>query len=163
MRRYGAATLDLAWVACGRLDAYWERDLSPWDLAAGSLLVREAGGFVSDCDGKGDIFKTGDVVAGNDTMHRELLRLLKEAGKRSRQGRDQGSVGAVSGAPAFSLRAYAAARRGCRDRAVAQNLAGGLSAIRFRRAAFLVARALAQRDHGRGQDRGRREADDLPR
>ena len=48
LRRYGAATLDLAWIAAGRLDAYWERDLSPWDLAAGGLLVREAGGFVSD-------------------------------------------------------------------------------------------------------------------
>ncbi len=83
LRRYGAATLDLAWVACGRLDAYWERDLSPWDLAAGSLLVREAGGFVSDLDGKGDIFSTGQVVAGNDTMHRELLRLLQEAQKQT--------------------------------------------------------------------------------
>jgi myo-inositol-1(or 4)-monophosphatase len=80
LRRYGAATLDLAWVACGRLDCYWERDLAPWDLAAGSLLVREAGGFVSDCDGRGDIFKSGGVVAGNDTMHQELLRLLKAAG-----------------------------------------------------------------------------------
>jgi myo-inositol-1(or 4)-monophosphatase len=79
LRRYGAAALDLAWIAAGRLDAYWERGLSPWDLAAGSLLVREAGGFVSDCDGKGDILKSGDVVAGNDFMHRELLRLLKEA------------------------------------------------------------------------------------
>jgi len=86
LRRYGAATLDLAWIACGRLDAYWERDLSPWDLAAGSILVREAGGFVSDCDGKGDIFTKGEVVAGNDTMHRELLRLLKEAG--SEAGKD---------------------------------------------------------------------------
>ncbi len=85
LRRYGAATLDLAWVACGRLDAYWERDLAPWDLAAGSLLVREAGGFVSDCEGKGDIFKSGEVVAGNDTMHRELLRLLKEAGSEAGQ------------------------------------------------------------------------------
>ncbi len=79
LRRYGAATLDLAWVACGRLDCYWERALSPWDVAAGSLLVREAGGFVSDCDGKGDYLKSGDIVAGNDFMHRELLRLLKEA------------------------------------------------------------------------------------
>ncbi|MFY9762004.1 MAG: inositol monophosphatase family protein [Xanthobacteraceae bacterium] len=83
LRRYGAAALDLAWIACGRLDAYWERNLSPWDLAAGSLLVREAGGFVSDCDGKGDILKSGDVVAGNDFMHRELLRLLKEAGSEA--------------------------------------------------------------------------------
>jgi len=83
LRRYGAATLDLAWVAAGRLDAYWERDLSPWDLAAGSLLVREAGGFVSDCDGGDAIFQKGEIVAGNDTMHRELLRLLKAAGKEA--------------------------------------------------------------------------------
>ena len=67
----------------GRLDAYWERDLSPWDLAAGSLLVREAGGFVSDCDGGDDIFNEAQIVAGNETMHRELLRLLKEAGKQA--------------------------------------------------------------------------------
>jgi len=83
LRRYGAATLDLAWVAAGRLDAYWERDLSPWDLAAGSLIVREAGGFVSDCDGGDDILQKGEIVAGNDTMHRELLRLLKAAGKEA--------------------------------------------------------------------------------
>jgi len=83
LRRYGAAALDLAWVAAGRLDAYWERDLSPWDLAAGSLLVREAGGFVSDLDGGDAILTKGNVVAGNDTMHRELLRLLKEAGKEA--------------------------------------------------------------------------------
>jgi myo-inositol-1(or 4)-monophosphatase len=81
LRRYGAATLDLAWVAAGRLDAYWERDLSPWDLAAGSILVREAGGFITDLDGGEDIFAKAQVAAGNDTMHRELLRLLKEAGK----------------------------------------------------------------------------------
>jgi myo-inositol-1(or 4)-monophosphatase len=81
LRRYGAATLDLAWVAAGRLDAYWERDLSPWDLAAGSILVREAGGFISDLDGGDAILTKGNVVAGNDTMHRELLRLLQEAAK----------------------------------------------------------------------------------
>jgi myo-inositol-1(or 4)-monophosphatase len=81
LRRYGAAALDLAWIACGRLDAYWERDLSPWDIAAGSLLVREAGGFVTDLDGGDGIFTKGEVVAGNDTMHHELLRLLKEAHK----------------------------------------------------------------------------------
>jgi myo-inositol-1(or 4)-monophosphatase len=83
LRRYGAAALDLAWIAAGRLDAYWERDLSPWDMAAGAILVREAGGFVSDLDGRGDIFGKRQVVAGNDTMHRELLRLLKEAGKET--------------------------------------------------------------------------------
>jgi myo-inositol-1(or 4)-monophosphatase len=81
LRRYGAAALDLAWVAAGRLDAYWERDLSPWDLAAGMLLVREAGGFASDLDGGDAIFAKSQIVAGNDTMHRELLRLLKEAAK----------------------------------------------------------------------------------
>ncbi len=84
LRRYGAAALDLAWVAAGRLDAYWERDLSPWDLAAGSILVREAGGFISDLDGGDAILTKGNVVAGNDTMHRELLRLLQEAGKAPR-------------------------------------------------------------------------------
>jgi myo-inositol-1(or 4)-monophosphatase len=81
LRRYGSASLDLAWVAAGRLDAYWERDLSPWDMAAGVLLVREAGGFVSDLDGGDAILAKGHVAAGNETMHRELLRLLSEAGK----------------------------------------------------------------------------------
>jgi len=85
LRRYGAAALDLAWVAAGRLDAYWERDLAPWDLAAGSILVREAGGFVSDLDGRDAIFTKGEIAAGNETMHGELLRLLKEAGKRASQ------------------------------------------------------------------------------
>jgi len=83
LRRYGAATLDLAWVAAGRLDAYWERDLSPWDLAAGMLLVREAGGFVTDLDGGDAVLAKGQVAAGNDTMHSELIRLLKEAGKEA--------------------------------------------------------------------------------
>jgi myo-inositol-1(or 4)-monophosphatase len=81
LRRYGAAALDLAWVAAGRLDAYWERDLSPWDVAAGIVLVREAGGFVSDLDGGEAIFAKRQIAAGNDTMHRELLRLLKQAAK----------------------------------------------------------------------------------
>ena len=85
LRRYGAATLDLAWIAAGRLDAYWERDLSPWDLAAGMILVREAGGFVSDCDGRDAILTKGQVAAGNDTMHRELLRLLKAARRAAKE------------------------------------------------------------------------------
>ena len=83
LRRYGAATLDLAWVAAGRLDAYWERDLSPWDMAAGILLVREAGGFVSDCDGGDAIFAKRGIVAGNETMQREVVRLLKAAAKET--------------------------------------------------------------------------------
>ena len=81
LRRFGAATLDLAWVAAGRLDGYWERNLKPWDLAAGSILVREAGGFVSDCDGGTDIFAKGHVAAGNETILKELLAVLKGAGK----------------------------------------------------------------------------------
>ena len=75
LRRFGAAALDLAWVAAGRFDAYWERDLSPWDMAAGMLLVREAGGFVTDLDGKeAHACEAGDIIAGNETIHRDLLR-----------------------------------------------------------------------------------------
>jgi len=79
LRRFGAAALDLAWVAAGRLDGYWERNLSPWDVAAGILLVREAGGYVTDTDGGDAIMTKGHIMAGNETMHRELLRLLKAA------------------------------------------------------------------------------------
>ncbi len=81
LRRFGAAALDLAWVAAGRLDGYWERDIQPWDMAAGLILVREAGGFVSDCDGGDDMFAKGDIVAGNETIQKEILRVLKEAAK----------------------------------------------------------------------------------
>ncbi len=83
LRRYGSASLDLAWVAAGRLDAYWERNLSPWDMAAGVLLVREAGGYASDLDGGEAIFAKAQIAAGNETMHRELIRLLREAGKEA--------------------------------------------------------------------------------
>jgi len=79
LRRFGAAALDLAWVAAGRLDAYWERNLSPWDTAAGIVLVREAGGFVSDLDGGDDVLDKGHVLAGNEPLQRDLLRLLKKA------------------------------------------------------------------------------------
>jgi len=81
LRRYGAAALDLAWVAAGRLDAYWERNLSPWDMAAGILMVREAGGFVSDIDGDDAMLTKGHIVAGNEAMHRDLLAVLKRAAK----------------------------------------------------------------------------------
>ncbi|HEY1475097.1 MAG TPA: inositol monophosphatase family protein [Pseudolabrys sp.] len=80
LRRFGAAALDIAWVAAGRLDGYWERDIKPWDVAAGLILVREAGGYVSDCDGGDDMFAKGHVVAGNETIQKELLRVLKGAG-----------------------------------------------------------------------------------
>jgi myo-inositol-1(or 4)-monophosphatase len=81
LRRFGAAALDLAWVAAGRLDGYWERDLKPWDYAAGLILVREAGGFISDCDGSENMFATGHIAAGNDAIHKELLQVLKAAAK----------------------------------------------------------------------------------
>jgi myo-inositol-1(or 4)-monophosphatase len=81
LRRFGAAALDFAWVAAGRTDGYWERNLSPWDMAAGLLLVREAGGFVTDLDGGDGMLTKGHVVAGNETMHRDLLAILKQVAK----------------------------------------------------------------------------------
>jgi myo-inositol-1(or 4)-monophosphatase len=81
LRRFGAAALDLAFVAAGRFDGYWERDMSPWDLAAGILMVRESGGFITDADGGDAMFTKGHVVAGNELVHRELLAALKAAGK----------------------------------------------------------------------------------
>jgi myo-inositol-1(or 4)-monophosphatase len=77
VRRYGAAALDLAWVAAGRFDGFWERGLSPWDTAAGILLIREAGGFVTDLDGAEATAETADLVAGNEAVHRQLLTLLQ--------------------------------------------------------------------------------------
>jgi myo-inositol-1(or 4)-monophosphatase len=79
LRRFGAAALDLAWVAAGRFDGYWERNLSPWDMAAGILLVREAGGFATDLDDRDDMLKKGHMLAGNETVHMQLLRLLTSA------------------------------------------------------------------------------------
>ena len=79
LRRFGSAALDLAWIAAGRFDAYWERNLSPWDMAAGMILVREAGGFATDLEGGDAIFQTGNIIAGNEAVHGELLRTLKAA------------------------------------------------------------------------------------
>ena len=81
LRRFGAAALDLAWVAAGRIDGYWERNLQPWDMAAGILLVREAGGFVSDIDGTDALFTKRHIVVGNEIVQRELQKLVKAAGK----------------------------------------------------------------------------------
>ena len=83
LRRFGSAALDLAFIAAGRFDLYWERNLSSWDVAAGTLIVREAGGFVTDCDGGEDMFTTGHISAGNDTLHKELLKILKSSGAAS--------------------------------------------------------------------------------
>ncbi|HTW34973.1 MAG TPA: inositol monophosphatase family protein [Rhizomicrobium sp.] len=79
VRRFGAAALDLAYVAAGRFDGFWERGLKPWDMAAGILLVREAGGFVSDLDGGARALEGGNILAANDTLHPMLLKLLKAA------------------------------------------------------------------------------------
>jgi len=77
LRRFGAASLDLAYVAAGRLDGYWERNLKPWDIAAGMIMIREAGGVVSDIQTPGDPLVTGDVVCGNETIHAELTKILR--------------------------------------------------------------------------------------
>jgi myo-inositol-1(or 4)-monophosphatase len=79
VRRTGAAALDMAWVAAGRFDAFWERGLSAWDLAAGLLLVREAGGFATDLEGGDAILEKGSVIAGNELIHRALLAVLTAA------------------------------------------------------------------------------------
>jgi myo-inositol-1(or 4)-monophosphatase len=81
LRRFGSAALDLAYIAAGRFDVYWERDLSPWDFAAGVILVREAGGYVTDLEDKERTMVAGDIIAGNSTLHREVLMLLKDAAK----------------------------------------------------------------------------------
>ncbi|HEY2179722.1 MAG TPA: inositol monophosphatase family protein [Caulobacteraceae bacterium] len=80
VRRFGSAALDMAWVAAGRFDGYWERDLHAWDLAAGTLMVREAGGVVSDLDGGDDVLGTGSICAANADLHPKLLERLKAAG-----------------------------------------------------------------------------------
>jgi len=80
LRRPGSAALDLCDVACGRFDAFWEYRLAPWDVAAGILLIREAGGVVTDLDGKPAPVEHGPIVAGNPTMHAWLLQQLRERG-----------------------------------------------------------------------------------
>lgn len=80
IRRFGAAALDLAWVACGRFDGFWEVKLKPWDLAPGILLVREAGGVVTDLAGGDGMLRTGDVLAAPAALHPRLLEVAKAAG-----------------------------------------------------------------------------------
>ena len=78
IRRLGAASLDLAYVAAGRLDGFWERSLSPWDMAAGILMIREAGGFVTDADGGQAMFDTGTIVGGNETIQGLVVKALQK-------------------------------------------------------------------------------------
>lgn len=77
VRRAGAAALDLAYVAAGRLDGFWEFALNPWDIAAGILLIKEAGGLVSDFNGGEDILKRGNIVAGTPKVFKALLQSLR--------------------------------------------------------------------------------------
>jgi myo-inositol-1(or 4)-monophosphatase len=76
VRRPGAAALDLAWVAAGRIDGFWELGLSPWDMAAGALLITEAGGLVGDLSGESDYMNTGNIVGGNPKVFVQLLQII---------------------------------------------------------------------------------------
>ena len=78
IRRFGAASLDLAWVAAGRYDGFWEKQLNIWDIAAGYIIVKEAGGFVSDFQSRDRALESGDIVAANSALHTPLLKLLRE-------------------------------------------------------------------------------------
>ena len=78
IRRFGAAALDLAWVAAGRYDGFWETGLNLWDIAAGYIMVKEAGGFVSDFQSRDKALETGNIVAANSALHTPLLKLLRE-------------------------------------------------------------------------------------
>ena len=91
LRRSGAAAIDLAWVAAGRFDGFVERDIKPWDIAGGMILVREAGGYVSDVSGTQMMFDQGSIVAGNQNIHKALLATLSGAGAAAGQ---QNSVSA---------------------------------------------------------------------
>ena len=75
VRRFGSAALDLAYVAAGRYEGFWEFGLHPWDIAAGIVLVREAGGFVTDIGG-GGMMESGEILAANDSLHGPLLKIL---------------------------------------------------------------------------------------
>jgi len=79
VRRFGSAALDLAYVAAGRYDGFWENGLNPWDIAAGIVLVREAGGFVTDLSGGRKMFSGGGVLATNTALHEDLMRLVGAA------------------------------------------------------------------------------------
>ena len=79
VRRFGSAALDLAYVAAGRYEGFWEIGLHPWDLAAGIVLVREAGGFTSDFDGGNAMMASGEIIAANDRLHEKFLKILADA------------------------------------------------------------------------------------
>jgi len=82
IRRAGSAALDLAYVAAGRVDGFWELSLKPWDIAAGILLVQEAGGMVTDFEGSTKFFESGHVVAGNPKVLKEMLKITRPLSER---------------------------------------------------------------------------------
>jgi myo-inositol-1(or 4)-monophosphatase len=79
VRRFGSAALDLAWVAAGRFDGFWEQKLKPWDLAPGILIAREAAAIVTDLDGGDGMLATGDIIAGPPGVVPLLLEVVREA------------------------------------------------------------------------------------
>lgn len=81
LRRAGSAALDLSYLACGRCEGFFEIGLSPWDIAAGDILIREAGGFVTDFGGGNEYLLTGNIVAGNPAVHKKLLKEVKDVFK----------------------------------------------------------------------------------
>ena len=83
VRRIGAASLELGYVAAGRFDGFWEDGLAPWDVAAGALMIREAGGYASTRTGGADIFDDSTIVAGNEFIHRGLIDVLKRPAVRT--------------------------------------------------------------------------------
>lgn len=89
IRRPGAAALDLAYLAAGRIDGFWEYGLSRWDIAAGALLVREAGGIIGDIDGGDDVLATGNVLAGNPRVYHAMMQVIEEEKETRRKGEDE--------------------------------------------------------------------------
>jgi len=85
IRRPGAAALDLAYVACGRLDGFWESSLQPWDIAGGALLIKEAGGLICDFDGETGFLDSGNVIAGNPKVFGQLLPVIQQHMRPSRR------------------------------------------------------------------------------
>ena len=78
VRKFGSAALDMAYVACGRFDAYWQRELNYWDIAAGIIIVKEAGGFVNFFEEDKNNLLNKNIIASNPTIHEELIELLSK-------------------------------------------------------------------------------------
>ena len=79
VRRWGSAALDMAYVAAGRYEGFWERKLNPWDLAAGVIIVKEAGGFVQPLDPQGDILEDGEVICANEPIFDQFAKVIRNA------------------------------------------------------------------------------------